>query len=295
MRIVTDSAADLTPDDLRAWGIDRVPLMINFPQGEVSSEDIDADAFYNRLLAMAPDAPTTSQPAPATFLEKYQAANGEPILSIHVSSGLSGTINAAKVAAGQTSGVTVIDSGTLSPAQRFQVLAAAMAIKAGWPVERITERLNQMRHASEAIFTLETLHYLARGGRIGRVQALAGSLLQIKPIIRVDEADGKYSTVAKARTMGQAFGSIASYLKTRYADQPVWVTVIHGQRAEKAEELRALLTAELNVGKSDMIRISPVLGVHTGPGVIGAGVVPLELVADLLPQAEGTAIPAAAL
>lgn len=286
MRIVTDSAADLTAEDIQAWGISVIPLKIQFPDGEVSSEDISADEFYDRLRAMAPNVPTTSQPSPGAFKALYEslAATDPDILSVHISTGLSGTANAARLAAEQMTdaSVTVIDTYTLSPGQRFQVLAAAMAIKAGWPVERITERLEQMRRASEAIFTLETLDYLARGGRIGRVQALAGSLLKIKPIIHVDTNDGKYSTVGRARTMGQALSTIATHLKSRYGDTPVWATVIHGQDAPRADELSSLLHRELNIGRADMLRISPVLGVHTGPGVVGVGVMPLALVADLM-------------
>ncbi len=284
MRIVTDSAADLTAEDIRRWNIEVVPLTIQFPEGSVSSTDISADDFYNRLRAMEPNLPTTSQPSPVALKAVYQAGSDE-VVSIHISSGLSGTANAARLAAEQTEGVkvTVIDSFTLSPAERFQVLVAAMAAEAGWSSERIAERLEQLRREGEAIFTLETLDYLARGGRIGRVQALAGSLFHIKPVIRVDTSDGKYSTVGKARTVSQGLKTIAAYLKTRYGDQPVWTTVIHGQMADKAAELTALLQTELNVGRSDMVRISPVLGVHTGPGVVGVGVLPLALIADLQP------------
>jgi len=286
MRIVTDSAADLTAEDIQAYGIEVVPLTIQFPEGSVSSCDISADDFYDRLRAMSPQTPTTSQPSPATFKAVYQTAGFDSdILSIHISSGLSGTANAARLAAEQSTEarVTVVDTFTLSPAQRFQVLAAAMAVNAGWPTERITERLEQMRHASEAIFTLETLAYLARGGRIGRVQALAGQLLHIKPVIHVDTNDGKYSTVGKARTVSQSLKTITAFLKARYGNEPVWATVIHGQLADKAAELDAMLHAELNVGRSDMVRISPVLGVHTGPGVVGVGIMPLALIEDLLP------------
>lgn len=284
MRIVTDSAADLTAEDIRTYGIEVVPLTIQFPEGGVSSEDISADDFYNRLREMRPQIPTTSQPSPAIMKAIYQTAGFDnDIMSVHISCGLSGTVNVARMAAQQTTdaNVTVIDTYTLSPAERFQVLAAARAAKAGWSAERIAARLEVMRHEAEAIFTLETLEYLARGGRIGRVQALAGQLLHIKPVIRVDTTDGKYSTVSKARTMSQALKSITGYLKTRYGHTPVWTTVIHGQLADKAAELDAMLKNELNVGYADMVRISPVLGVHTGPGVVGVGVVPLSLFEDL--------------
>ncbi|MBE2184974.1 MAG: DegV family protein [Anaerolineae bacterium] len=287
MKIITDNAADLLPQEVQDLDIQVAPLFIQFPdQTEIASADIAPDAFYDRLRSIAPQVPTTSQPSPGEFIKLYRqvAAAGEEVLSLHISSGLSGTYNAASLAAGQVSEakVTVVDTQTLSPAERFQVLAAAYAAKAGWSTPQILERLNEIRAASEAIFTLETLEYLARGGRIGRVQALAGSILHIKPIIHVDKADGKYSTIGRARTMNQAISGIADHLAKQYDKQtPVWATVIHGQAADRAEQMAEILKERLNVGKLDIIRISPVLGVHTGPGVVGAGIVPLKLFKDL--------------
>ncbi|MDX2162104.1 MAG: DegV family protein [bacterium] len=284
MRIVTDSAADLTAAEIQEWNIAIIPLTILFPDGEeVKAEAITPDAFYDRLRAVVPQVPTTSQPSPGAFLELYRAAQDPAgILSIHVSSGLSGTPKTAALAAGQFTAapVTVIDTLTLSCGERFQVLAAAMAAKKGWSVEQIRERLAQIREATEVIFTLETLDYLARGGRIGRVQALAGSLLQIKPIIRVD-SDGKYSTQGRGRTIAQAISAITTHLKGKYGDQRVWGAVMHGKFPEKADALAESLRGQLNMGRLDVLRISPVLGVHTGPGIVGAGVVPLHLFDDL--------------
>ncbi len=283
MKIITDSAADLLPQEVSELGIQVAPLFIQFPgQAEVASADIAPDDFYDRLRSVSPQVPTTSQPSPGEFMKLYQqvAAEGEEVMSIHISSGLSGTYNAALVAAKQVpeAKVTVVDTQTLSPAERFQVFAAAQAARAGWSVPQILERLSAIRAASEAIFTLETLDYLARGGRIGRVQALAGSILSIKPIIHVDKTDGKYSTIGRARTMNQATSGIADHLTKQYDKQtPVWVTVIHGQAADRADQMAEILQERLNVGKLDIIRISPVLGVHTGPGVVGAGVVPMSL------------------
>lgn len=286
MKIITDSAADLLPQEVNALGIQVAPLFIQFPnQTEIASAEITPDDFYDRLRSIAPQVPTTSQPSPGEFMKLYREAAGEEVMSLHISSGLSGTYNAASLAAQQVSEakVTVVDTQTLSPAERYQVLAAAYAAKAGWPTTKIVEHLNAIRAASEAIFTLETLDYLARGGRIGRVQALAGSILHIKPIIHVDKADGKYSTIGRARTMNQAISSIAEYLAKQYDRKtPVWVTVIHGQAADRAEQLAATLKELLNIGKLDVIRISPVLGVHTVPGVVGAGVVPMTLFDGLM-------------
>lgn len=279
MQIVTDSAADLTPDDIRTWGIHVIPLYIQFPDGEVAASDITPDAFYDKLKAIVPKVPSTSQPSIGLLAETYEkfAAKHTDVLSIHVSSGLSGTYSVANTAARQAQGhkVTTIDAMTLSCGQRFQVLAAAMALKAGWTLDKLTERLASIRANTETMYTLETLEYLQRGGRIGRVQALAGSILGIKPIIKVDKNDGKYSTVGRARSVTQALANMVNSLKTTYSDKPVWATVVHGQFAEKAEAFAKLLKDTLNVARLDVLRISPVLGVHTGPGIVGAGIVPI--------------------
>ncbi len=286
MKIVTDCAADLSAKEREELGIVEAPLYIQFPEGEVSAADLTPDEFYNRLEAMRPDFPTTAQPSSGVFADIYRklAETSKQILSIHISSGLSGTINAARVGSKQVeeSIVRTIDTMTLSGGQRFQVLAAAWAAKIGWSVEAITERLAQIREKTEVIYTLETLEYLARGGRIGRVQALAGSMLKIKPIIRVDHADGRYSTVGKGRTIKRNLAMIVDHLAEMYGSIPLWVTVLHGRFAESAEMLAESMQERLNVGKLEIARISPVLGVHTGPGIVGAAVMPMELVEDLL-------------
>ena len=285
MKIVTDCAADMSAEELEQLGITQAPLFIQFPEGEVNSADITADAFYDRLEAMRPQIPTTAMPSTGLFAELYRkvAQAGENILSIHISSGLSGTINAAREGGEQArpeADVNFWDSLTLSGGERFQVLAAAFASKAGWAMDAIKERMTKIREKTEVIYTLDTLEYLARGGRIGRVKAIAGALLNLKPIIRVD-TDGKYSTVKTERTLGKSMTAIAEHLYEKYAQTPVWVTVLHGRFADKAEALKTELTQKLNVAKLEVMRISPVLGVHTGPGIVGAAVVPMELMSDL--------------
>lgn len=286
MKIVTDCAADLTPEDMEILGITVAPLYISFPEGQVNSDEISRDDFYNRLKSMVPDVPSTAQPAPGVFATIYQklAEVGEEILSIHISSGLSGTLNAARLGSQQVHGavVNLVDTFTLSGGQRFQVLAAALAIKAGWGKSKVMQMLEKMRQSTEVVYTLETLSYLARGGRIGRVQALAGSLLHLKPIIRVDRKDGKYSTVGKTRTIARALSDIVDYLKNEYGEKAVWVSVLHGQYEEQAQELSQKLRESLNIKKFEILRISPVLGVHTGPGVVGVAVVPVETLEGLI-------------
>ncbi len=286
MKILTDCAADLPAEEAKSLDITVVPLFIQFPDGEVNSNDLSPDEFYRRLEDMQPQIPTTAQPSAGIFTQLFQklACNGEEILSIHISSGLSGTINSARLAAEKIkdSSVQVVDSLTLSGGQRFQVLAAARAVKAAWQTVAILERLEAIRKATEVIYTLDTLTYLARGGRIGRVQAIAGSLLGIKPIIRVDTTDGKYSTVGKARTINRALQDIADHLVKLYGlETPLWLSVLHGKFEEQARTLAILLKDRLNVAKLEILRVSPVLGVHTGPGVVGAAVLPMHLLEDI--------------
>lgn len=281
MKIVTDCAADIPLEERQHLGIIEAPLYIQFPEGEINSADLTPDEFYNRLEAMRPQIPTTAQPSSGMFAEMYQklAETSKHILSVHISSGLSGTFNAARLGAEgvKHAMVNVLDTMTLSGGERFQVLAAAMAARAGWGLDTIKERLSEIRAQTEVIYTLETLEYLARGGRIGRVQALMGAALKIKPIIRVDRTDGKYSTVSKSRTVPQALENITGHLHEMYQDTPLWVTVLHGRFHEGAESLSKMLSERLNTAKLEVMRISPVLGVHTGPGIVGAAVVPMKL------------------
>jgi len=285
MKIVTDSAVDMPLEELKQYDITQAPLMIQFPEGEVNSTDISADEFYNRLEAMRPALPTTAAPSGGIFADLYQRLShrDRQILSIHISSGLSATLEAARDGSEHIAGeaeISLWDTLSLSGGERFQVLAAALANQAGWTMDAIHERLGKIRDKAEVIYTLETLEYLARGGRIGRVKALAGALLSLKPVIRVD-TDGKYSTVTSTRTISKSITAIVEHLSARYGSTPLWVTVLHGRFAEKAEILHEELGKKLVVAKSEILRISPVLGVHTGPGIVGAAAVPMELMADI--------------
>ena len=288
MKIVTDCAADMPTAELQTFGIIQAPLWIQFPEGEVNSADLSADEFYDRLEAMHPSIPKTAQPSSGAFAEIYRelAETDNRIFSIHISSGLSGTVNAARIGLEQAAvqaNITVWDSLTLSGGERFQVLAAALAAKAGWDMEAVEQRLTEIRAKIEVLYTLDTLEYLARGGRIGRVQALAGSLLNIKPIISVDHQDGKYNNISRSRTIPRALQNIAEQLLSIYVDMPLWITVMHGRFAGQAKLLEQELRGRLHVAKMEILRISPVLGVHTGPGIVGAAVVPMHFFEDLLP------------
>jgi DegV family protein with EDD domain len=286
MKIITDCAADMPADELNELNVWQAPLYIQFPEGERSSAELTPDQFYDSLDAMRPAIPTTAQPSGGMFAEIYKQGleDGDSILSVHISSGLSGTSDAARLGrqlAGAEDRVTVWDTMTLSGGQRFQVLAAAWAVRAGLTLEQIEARLAELRAHTETIFTLETLEYLARGGRIGRVQALAGTLLHLKPVISVDHEDGKYNNLGRARTLPKALTSIAAHLHHLYGETPVWITVMHGRLPAQADALAGELQKVLQVAKIETLRVSPVLGVHTGPGVVGAAVAPMRLLEDL--------------
>jgi DegV family protein with EDD domain len=286
MKIVTDCAADLQPDEVKQYGITVAPLYIQFPEGEVNSAEITPDQFYDRLEKMAPQVPTTAQPSAGIFAELYRklGSTNDEIMSIHISSGLSGTIDSARLGIQNVPNriIHLVDAMTLSGGERFQVLAAAFAARAGKSKEFVLDRLAKIREATEVVYTLETLEYLQRGGRIGRVQALAGMLLRIKPIIHVDKKDGKYTTLGKERTVPKALETITEHISEKYGSQvPLWVTVLHGRFAEQAERLATMMRERVNVAKLEVLRISPVLGVHTGPGIVGLAVVPMELMEGL--------------
>jgi DegV family protein with EDD domain len=284
MTIITDCAADLTAEDIARYGIKVAPLLIQFPNVELEATSLSPDDFFDRLAAIAPLIPTTTQPSPAIFKKIFDALPSKlSNLCITISSGLSGTANSAKLAAKETSSkhIRVVDSLTLSGGERFQVLAAAMANTLGWGRDAIEVRLGEIQKACEVVFSLETLEYLKRGGRIGRVQGLLASLLRIKPIIKVNKKDGKYDTLSKARSLKKARSVMVEHFSQLYKDAPLWVCVLHGQLASEAQAFAEELQAGLKVAKLEVLRISPVLAVHTGPGVVGAAVVPIALFEDL--------------
>ena len=175
MKIVTDCAADMSRKELEELEVVQAPLFIQFPEGEVNATEIEADDFYNRLEAMYPAIPTTAQPSSGIFAELYRklAEQEKEIFSIHISSGLSGTINSARDGGEQVKSeaqVSYWDTLSLSGGERFQVMAAALASRANWAMQAIQERLEKIREKTEVIYTLDTLEYLARGGRTSTLE-----------------------------------------------------------------------------------------------------------------------------
>ncbi|MBI5564223.1 MAG: DegV family protein [Chloroflexi bacterium] len=285
MKIVTDSAVDLPEEMFAQFGIERMPLLISFGKEMLRSGlDIGPEEFYKRLAASGDNIPTTSQPSPGEFADLYRkvGATDKDILSIHISSGLSGTMNSAIQGAKQCPelNITHVDTKTLSAAEGFQVVAAAQGLRRGWPLDKILTRIQQVAEQTEIFFTLDTLHYLQKGGRIGRVQAMAGALLNLKPVITVDKGPGTYITVAKGRSMAKSVALIADQVVEKMKQIPAWVHVLHTNSPDMARQQGDLIRAKLPNAHITFGQIVPVLGVHTGPGCVGAVCGPVDLLAE---------------
>lgn len=287
MQIVTDRGMDLSAEQ---WaGLDNVhlvPLLLTL-DGKTyrSGVDIQPDEFY-RLLARTESYPTTSQPSAGDFAELYRTlAKDDPeILSVHISSGLSGTLNAARQGAQMVpeARVTFVDSLTLSGPQGWQVEAAARAAKAGWDKDRIVDLLAVIAAATETIFTLDELRYLVHGGRISHMKGLLASLLQIRPVIGVSKDEGVYYQRGQARTFKRALRTLVDVLAHQFGEGAhLRVQVMHAQNPAGAEELRSLLAERFDCHFLPVATIAPVLGAHTGPTLVGVGCAPEAIFAGL--------------
>ncbi len=274
MLIVTDRGTDLTPEQLQGLTIHYAPLFLTL-EGKTyrSGEDITAEEFY-RLIQESAELPTTSLPSPGDFAELYRklAAQDPDILSIHISSGLSGTLNSAQRGAEMVpeARVTFYDTKTLSAAEGWHVEAAARAAQAGWPLERILTMLEQITRVTETIYTLPTLKYLIHGGRISHLKGLVASVLNIKPIIGVTKDTGMYYQRGQVRAFNQAVRKLADVVaETHKPGTPLRVQIMHTMNHEAVELLREAMEARFECHWLPTGVVAPVLGAHTGVGLVG--------------------------
>ena len=288
MEIVTDSGTDLgmSPEQLEALGIHVVPLVVTL-DGTSYREgvDIEPDTFYAHL-SVAEGLPTTSQPSPGDFAEVYEqiASRGCEILSVHISSGLSGTLEAARTGATLVPGakITHVDTKTLSAASGWQVEAAARAARAGWAKERILALMEGISAATESLYTLKELKYLIHGGRISHMKGLIASLLNIKPLIGVEKVHGTYVQLGQARTFGKAVQKVVEHVSSELAPGSALRTqVLHSNNPEGAAMLRDHLDRLFDCTWLPLGSISLVLGAHTGPSMVGVAYGPLEAFAAI--------------
>lgn len=286
MQIVTDSAMDLSPEQAQDFQVHIIPQTFTL-DGKTyrSGVDVSIDEFYH-LIENTDSFPTTSQPSPGEFADVYRrVAQDDPdILSIHVSSGLSGTYNAARLGAQMVpeANITLIDSKSLSGALGWQVEAAARAINAGWDKDRIINLLGWIGDSTDLMYTLATLKYLIHGGRISHIRGLLGSILDIKPIIAVEKVGGTYVQKASVRSLKKATLMLPELVAKQLGEGvALRVQILHGDNLEGAELLRERFDSLFQCSFLPLGPIAPILGAHTGPGLVGAVYAPLSTFPEL--------------
>lgn len=277
MQIVTDSGLDLflTPEELKDLKIHIVPLIVSL-DGKSYRENVDIgrDEFY-QLLEKSGNLPTTSMPSSGEFADLYrELGKDDPdILSIHISSGLSGTYNTAKTGAEMVDDVniTVVDSKTLSAAGGWQVEMAARAAKVGKPLDEILQIIQKISDASDSIFTIRELKYLIHGGRISHMKGLVASILNIKPIIGVDKVTGKYEQWGQERSFKKALRKLVDLIAKQHGEgTSLRVQILHSYCPEDGEMLKEMMAKRFDCHFLPTSTISLVLGAHTGKTMVGA-------------------------
>lgn len=282
MQIVTDSAADLAPSQIAGLPIHFTTLRLSLGGEPFTGTN---EEFYQKLTETG-EFPSTSQAAAGEFAELYRkVAKKDPeILSVHISGGLSGTINSARVGASMVpeANVTFWDSRTLSAALGWQVEAAARMVVKGFKLDRIIERLTQIRDTVDGMFSIKEMKYLIHGGRVSHLKGLLASVLNIKPVIGVDHITGMYTNAAQDMTFKRALTRMINLDKVRYANMgPLRAQIVHGNNPEGVEFIRKKASEELNCSFDPTVPVAPVLGAHTGPSLAGIIVGPQSLFADL--------------
>jgi len=282
VRVVTDSTCDLPPALVRENGISVVPLTVHFGDKVFRDRvDLQPGEFY-RLLAEGGEHPSSNPPRVKTFARGYgELAEGGDLVSLHISAELSKTVEAAREAAGVELGklgsrpggeaprIEVIDSRSVGLGLGMLALFASRMAARGLGAAEIARHIRAMVPRVGLLFVVDTLDYLARGGRIGRAKALVGNLLGIKPILGVEE--GEVVQVDKVRGGRGAHARIAELMAERVeASRPVAVGIAHAAAPVWADRLRQLLEERFEISEHFLGEIGPVVGTHVGPGAVGA-------------------------
>jgi DegV family protein with EDD domain len=279
--VVSDTTAYLPGDVVEANQIHLVSLYVNFGPDRTEREvDItDLESFYEELRS-AERLPATSQPSVGDFIEVYEPllADGHDIFSIHISEGISGTCGAARQAAEQLERdgkggerVCVFDSTTAAGGLGLMVLVAARRAAAGDGIDAVSERVAEARAELKMWFAVDTLEYLKRGGRIGAASAWIGSTLRIKPILTLES---EMVPVERVRTSARAFDRMVDYARQREESGADGWVVQHIQSPDEAGRLAEHCREMFGHDAVFLSEIGPVLGAHTGPGLLGVGSIP---------------------
>jgi len=275
--IVTESSCDLPKEIIEKYNISLVHLKVIYPEKEYSDGiDITPEEVYARMPG---EIPTTSLPSYKEITAVYNKLRNEgfkKILSIHLSAELSGTVNLIRMIAKEYDDleIIVIDSKNVSIGVGLLVYQAAMYIESGMRFEDIAEQLLKFKENVKVFFCIPVLDYLKKGGRIGLVSATLGTLLDLKPIISVN-SEGKYYTHAKVRGRKHALEKIVEIVTEIIGDKDTIVFVYHGAAEADALVVKEKFMLIPNVKEIVVGKISPSMGVHTGPGLIGIGFMPV--------------------
>ena len=276
--VVTDSTAYLPPEAVDQYGIEVVPLYVVLA-GRSGEEGRDiGPADVARALSVRGQHVSTSRPTPGDFVAAYRrclTAGADQLVSVHLSAELSGTWDAARLAAAQIGEhvVRVVDSRSVAMGTGFAVLAAARAAAAGAGIEAVVEAARRTAAASRMFFVVETLEHLRRGGRIGPAAALLGSALAVKPLLHVK--DGAVVPLEKVRTSARALSRLVQRAVEAAGSGPVAVAVHHLAAADRAERLAGELRERLpRLTQLYVSEIGAAIGAHVGPGSVGVVISP---------------------
>lgn len=279
--IVTDSSAGIPEELVRASDLHIVPIGVQIDHKPFKDGvDLRKEEFYAKLDS---GNVSTSQPAPGDFIEVYQrlAQKAKEIISIHVTSVGSGTVNTANLVKEMISvPISVVDSKTASMAQGFIALAAAKAAQLGKTREEILEAVEQVRERTAVFVAVPTLKYLAKSGRISSVQSLLAGVLSIKPILGVK--DGLVDVVAKVRSYPKALQRLISLVEERFPEGVTNIAVLHANALKEAEEFKELIAQRFEPINIFIAEMSASLVVHGGQGMLGIAVCDSPLVGSLL-------------
>lgn len=271
VHIVTDSTCDLPLSLRESLGITVVPLNVHFGETVYRDQlDLDSDQFF-RLLAQSPELPKTSQPAPILFEDAYRelTADGSSVVSIHLSSKLSGTMRSAesgREALHNRGQVEIVDSMSASLGLGLIVMAAAELANEGADQREVASFVRRLVQNVHLWFFVDTLEYLQRGGRIGRASALLGTILNIRPILKIEE--GEVHPVEKVRTRSKAIDRLVEFVELFPSIDRL--AVMHStQSLTEAETLLKRLEPLYPREKILVSRYGPVIGTHAGPGCLG--------------------------
>lgn len=273
---LTDSTAGLPADQVKKYGVSVVPLQVVFgTQVFRDGIDLTQDEFFDRLKA-AKTLPTTSQPTTGDFEAAYKQLLDDPgvdsIISVHLSSKLSGTYStsctaAERLGAGNSKKISIIDSLTVYMCEGLMVINGARAAEQGKSHDEIVTMLEAMKLKTQLLVVIDTLEYLQRGGRIGGAQALLGSLLNVKPILHIK--DGRVEPLERVRTHRKAMERVVEIGAEVTSGRPCQVSVGHAQAYEDARALSRMVNEKMNVAEEFASDLGPVISTHTGPGVLG--------------------------